>query len=79
MAFPHPQSREDHDRNEDEPGLEGVVGKFVKRTVNIADYRNGKDDVNPAKNRTRDGGARLALSRNVCCIGCCGHDVTPWI
>ena len=54
MAFPHPQSRKDHDGNEDKPGPESVAGKFVKRTVNITKYRNGKNDVYPAKNRTCD-------------------------
>src|SRR5438552_2694156 len=33
----------------------GVVWKFYKRTINITEYRNGKDEVNPAKNRTFGG------------------------
>jgi hypothetical protein len=33
----------------------GVVWKFFKRTINITDYRNSKDEVNPAKNRTFGG------------------------
>ena len=52
MAFPHPKSRKDDDRNEDKPSSEGVVVKLVKRTINITEYRNAEDDVNPAKNRT---------------------------
>src|SRR5437868_1537940 len=52
MAFPHPKSRKDHYRNEDIPCSGGVVWNLVKRTINIPDDRNGKDDVNPAKNRT---------------------------
>src|SRR2546421_1622334 len=52
VAFPHPQSRKDHYRKEDKPSCGGVVWKFFKRTINIAEYRNAKDDVNPAKNRT---------------------------
>src|SRR5947208_13126479 len=52
VAFPHPQSRKDHYRKEDKPSYGGVVWKFFKRTINIAEYRNAKDDVNPAKNRT---------------------------
>src|SRR5258708_31734349 len=55
MAFPHPQSRKDHYRKEDIPRWGGIVWKFFKRTINIPDYRNGKDDVNPAKNRTLGG------------------------
>src|SRR5207248_223317 len=54
MAFPHPKSREDHYRNEDIPSSGGIVWNLVKRTINIAEYRNGKDEVNPAKNRTFD-------------------------
>src|SRR5437660_788457 len=52
MAFPHPQSRKDHYRKEDKPSCGGIVWKFVKRTINITEYRNGKDNVNPAKDRT---------------------------
>src|SRR5215471_9694324 len=52
MAFPHPKSRKDHYRKEDKPNSGGVFWYFFKRTINITDYRNAKDDVNPAKNRT---------------------------
>lgn len=55
MAFPHPKPREDHDRNEEKPSRVGVLWNFVKRTVNISDDRNAKDNVNPAKNRTLGG------------------------
>jgi len=55
MAFPHPQSRKDHYRNKDKPSSGGVVWNFVKRTINIAEYRNTKDEVNPANNRTFGG------------------------
>jgi hypothetical protein len=55
MAFPHPQSRKDHYRNEDIPSWGGIVRKFFKRTINIAEYRNAKDEVNPAKNRALGG------------------------
>ena len=55
MAFPHPQSRKDNYRNGDKPNNGGVVWNFLKRTINITDYRNGTDDMNPAKNRTFDG------------------------
>jgi hypothetical protein len=51
MAFPHPESRKDNSRKEDKPNKGGIVGNFFKRTINITDYRNAKDDVNPAKNR----------------------------
>jgi len=55
MAFPHPQSRKDNYRNEDIPRSMRVVWKLLKRTIDITEYRNGKDDVNPAKNRTFGG------------------------
>ena len=52
MAFPHPQSREDHDWEEDVAGWAGVVGKFFKRAIDVAEDRDAEDDVNPAKDRT---------------------------
>src|SRR5580693_3547028 len=55
MPFPHPQSRKDKYRNEDKPSSGGVVWNLVKRTVNVTDYRNAQDDVNPANNRTFGG------------------------
>src|SRR5271169_1268221 len=55
MAFPHPKSREGKYRNEDKSSSGGVVWNLIKRTINITEYRNGKDDVNPAKNRTFSG------------------------
>src|SRR5258705_1629411 len=55
MAFPHPKSRKDHYRKEDKPNSGGVVWNFFKRTINVTDYRNANDDVNPAKNRTFGG------------------------
>lgn len=55
MAFPHPQSGNDHDRKEHIPSWRGVAGKFFKRAVDIAEYRNGHDEVNPANNRTLGG------------------------
>jgi hypothetical protein len=55
MALPHPKSRKDNDRKEDKPNKRGVVWKLFKRTINITDDRDAKDDVNPAKNRTLGG------------------------
>src|SRR5882724_169414 len=52
MAFPHPQSRKDHYRKEDKPSCGGIVWKLFKRTINVTEYRNAKDDVNQAKNPT---------------------------
>jgi hypothetical protein len=52
MPFPHPQSCKHHNRKEDKPGCGRVVGEFFKRTVNISEYRNAEDDVNPSKNPT---------------------------
>src|SRR6185437_13761671 len=55
MTFPHPKSRKDKCGNEDEPSGRGVVGNLVKRAVNVADYRNSQDDMNPAANGTLSG------------------------
>src|SRR5690349_9941724 len=51
MAFPHPKSRKENDREGDIPNNGCVIWKFFKGTINITDYRNAKDHVNPAKNR----------------------------
>src|ERR1700681_2438525 len=55
MTFPHPKSRKDNYRHEDQPSSGGVVWVLFKRTINIPDYGNAKDNVNPAKNRTFGG------------------------
>jgi hypothetical protein len=55
MAFPHPKSRKEKHGKEEIPNRRGVIGYFLKRTIDIADYGNAKDDVNPAKNGTFDG------------------------
>src|SRR5713226_4736090 len=68
MAFPHPQSRKDHYRKEDKPSSGGVIWNFFKRTINITEYRNAKDDVNPAKNRTLGGIIHVRLRERDWCI-----------
>src|SRR6266487_2497928 len=55
MAFPHPQSRKDNYRHEDKPSSGRVVWDLFKRTINITEYRNAKDNVNPANDRTFGG------------------------
>jgi hypothetical protein len=55
MAFPHPKSRKDNHWNRDKPNNWSVVWKLFERTVNITDYGNGKDDMNPAKDGTFGG------------------------
>src|SRR5579859_1792180 len=55
MAFPHPKPRKGEYRYENKTSSWSVVWNLVKRTINITEYRNGKDDVNPAKNRTFGG------------------------
>src|SRR5215472_2959833 len=52
MAFPHPQSGKDHYWQEDKASSERIVWKFFKRIVDITEYRNAEEDVNPAKNPT---------------------------
>src|SRR5579862_5130682 len=58
MAFPHPQSRQNHGRNKDIARLEGVARKLVERAINIAEDRNAENDVNPAENRAREASIR---------------------
>jgi hypothetical protein len=65
MAFPHPKSRKDKCRNEDKPNSGGVRWNVFKRTINITEYRNAEDDVNPAKNRTCDALAYDVVIYNV--------------
>src|SRR2546423_1701601 len=51
----HPISRKNNYRREDKPSNSGVVWKFSKRTVNVTEYRNRNDKVNPAEYRTFGG------------------------
>lgn len=53
VAFPHQQTCKDHEREEDKSSRESVQGKFFKRTIDIAVYRDREDDVNPAKDPTQ--------------------------
>jgi len=50
MALPHPQSRNYYYRNENKPNNGGVLWNLFKRAVNITEYRNAENDVNPTKN-----------------------------
>src|SRR5882757_859644 len=52
IAFPHPKSRKEHYRHEYKPSSGRVVWNLFERTINIAEYRNAKDDVNRAKDPT---------------------------
>jgi hypothetical protein len=54
MALPHPKTRNEKYRKENKPNCRGVVWNFFKRTVNITEYWNATDDVNPAQNRPFD-------------------------
>jgi hypothetical protein len=55
MAFPPPQSQKDKYWDEDKPSTGSIVWNLVKQTEDVTDYRNGKDEVNPAKSRTFGG------------------------
>jgi hypothetical protein len=74
MALPHPQTGKDHDRNEDIPGTRGVLRKFVEWTVDVTEYRDAEDQVNPSENR-----ARQASIRALGCISRLSHDAAPSI
>src|SRR5215467_14907416 len=54
VAFPHPESRNDHYRYENIPSGCGVLWNLVKGAVDIAENRNAEDEVNPAENCTRE-------------------------
>ncbi len=51
MAFSHPKPGKDEDRNGYKPNHRRVVWKLFKRTINVTNYRNAEDEVNPANNR----------------------------
>ena len=46
------KARKDNDREGDIPDNGGVIRKLLERTINITEYRNAEDHVNPAKDRT---------------------------
>jgi hypothetical protein len=49
MLIPHPQSRKEQQRKKEIPNTEGVVRSIGGRIVNVAEFRDATDDVNPAK------------------------------
>jgi len=55
MALPHPKSGKDNYREGHVSNDRGVIWKFFKRTINITNYRNAKDNVDRAKNQTFGG------------------------
>jgi hypothetical protein len=55
MALPHPKSRKRNYWKRHISNYRSVVRRFLKRTINITDYRNGEDKVNPAKYGTFGG------------------------
>jgi hypothetical protein len=74
MAFPHPQSRNKQYRKKEKPDTAGVVVSIRRRIIDVAEYRNTEEDVNPAKNP-----ARHTSVRDIGWVGGYGHDVTPSI
>jgi len=65
MAFPHPKSRKENSRNDHIPNNWRIVWKFFERTINVTNYRNSEEDVNPAKGRTFHVGLLLRLQIRV--------------
>ena len=53
MALPHPEPRQHHDGKKDEPRRGRVVGEDLKGAVDIADDRNGADQMNPAEDHAQ--------------------------
>src|SRR3954462_13235588 len=52
VSFPHPQSGKYHQRKKDISSRTGVARKLFERTVDIAEYRNAKNEVNASENHT---------------------------
>jgi hypothetical protein len=50
MAFPHPKPRKYQYRKKPIPDAVGVVVSIRRRIINVTEYRNAADDVNPAEN-----------------------------
>src|SRR5580658_673741 len=50
IAFPHPKPRKEQHRKKDIPNAECVVVSIRRRIIDVTEYRNTTDDVNPAKN-----------------------------
>src|SRR5258708_27120449 len=55
MAFPHPQSRKKQNRKKDIANSGGVVWSVRRRIINVTEYRDATDNVNPAIDRTFGG------------------------
>jgi hypothetical protein len=65
MALPHPKSRKDKYGKKDIPNRGRVLWNFFKRTINVSEYWNAKDEVNPAKYRTLDALAHDVVIREL--------------
>src|SRR6185369_10023658 len=55
VAFPHPQSGEDHGRNYDVADARRVQRNLVEWAVDVADDRDRQDKVDPANDRAFGG------------------------
>src|SRR5712671_3173489 len=51
----HPDPRKDNYRDEDKPNSARILLDFRWHAINVTEYRNGDDEVNPTKNRTFGG------------------------
>jgi hypothetical protein len=49
MPLPHHQSGYNKNREEDKPNCRRIIGNLVERTVDVADYRDSEDDMDPTK------------------------------
>jgi hypothetical protein len=55
MSFPHPQSGEDQELEDDELRGHGVFGQVLERTTDIPRERDGQDQVYPMGDRAFGG------------------------
>src|SRR6478735_11197117 len=66
MTFPHPETGEKHHGKEHVAGRGRVVRKHLERAVDVADDRNGADEVDPAEDGTFGG---------LCHVGLCSQSI----
>jgi hypothetical protein len=77
VAFPHPQTCEDHYWEEEKSSCGGIAWKFFERAIDVAEYRDAEDDVNPAKNRALGGAIHDRLLKLGWAIVCDMYKLDP--
>jgi hypothetical protein len=52
ITLPHPQTREQNNRKVEIPEKGNVLHGFLRRPINVSNYKQAKDDVNPPEDRS---------------------------